>query len=247
VRVPLASASPLVAAVLWTVALMIDPGPLAPWSVFMVGFGLLTMATVSVVGMIVVGGRWALRTGLATIGASLVIAAVRPVDPIWFVALVGSAAAGVVLFLPVVTRHIRRLPSATGPPPRAVLVTLLLVSAPLAFGLAAWDRPSAATVVVGLGAPLAALWYSRLLPGGLYAVRIIWPALALGLAAFQPVAVAVVSAAMTLAVIVLAWHHDVQVAFHPPRETGHVYPSPPELAPREVLDAAEIDERGRPR
>jgi hypothetical protein len=226
---------------------MIDPGPLAPWSVFMVGFGLLTMATVSVVGMIVVGGRWALRTGLATIGASLVIAAVRPVDPIWFVALVGSAAAGVLLFLPVVTQHIRRLPSATGPPQRAVLVTLLLVSAPFTFGLAAWNRPSAATVVVGLSAPLAALWYSRLLPGGLYAVRIIWPALALGLAAFQPIAVAVVSVAMAVAVIVIAWHRDVQVAFHPPRETGRVYPIPPELAPREVLDAAEIDERGHPR
>jgi hypothetical protein len=36
------------------------------------------------------------------------------------------------------------------------------------------------------------------------------------------------------------------VAFYPPRETGKAYPIPPELAPKEVLDAAEIDERGRP-
>ena len=226
---------------------MIEPGPFRPWSVFMLGVGLLTMANVAVVGMVVVGGRWARRTGLATIGASLVIAVIRPSDPIWFVALAVTVIAGVLLFQPVVTRQIRKLPSATGPPNRAVVVSLLLAFTPFAVGLASWDQETAMTVVVGLSAPVAALWYSRVLPGGLLAVRFVWPALAFGLAVFQPLPVAVVSVAIAVAVLWLAWHREVKVAFHPPRETGRAYPIPPELAPREILDAAEIDERGRPR
>ena len=246
-RVPWASASPLVAAVVWTVALAIDPGPLAPWSVFLVGLGLLTMATVGVVGMVIVGGRWARRTGLASILAGLLIAVVRPTDTIWFVALALSILAGATLFLPSVTERIRKLPSATGPPPRAVLVPLVLVATPFTVGLAAWDRPTVATVVVALTAPVAALWYSRVLPGGLYSVRVFWPLLALALAPLQPLSAAVVSAVTALVVLVMAWNREVEVAFHPRRETGHVFPIPPELTPREILDAADIDERGRPR
>ena len=213
----------------------------------MVGFGLLTMATIAFVGMIVVGGRWALRTSLATVVGGLLIAVIRPVDSIWLVALGASIAAGVLLFLPIVTESVRKLPSATGPPSRAVLLTLLLVSAPFTIGLASWDRPTLASVVVGLSAPLAAFWYSRVLPGGLYTVRIVWPTIALGLAAFQTLPVALVSTITAVAVLVLAWHRDVEVAFHPPREPGRVFPIPPELAPPEILDAAQVDERGRPR
>jgi hypothetical protein len=215
--------------------------------VFLVGLGLLSLATVSVIGMVVVGGRWARRTGLASILAGLLIAVARPIDAIWVVALSVSILAGAVLFLPSVTEHIRKLPSATGPPPHAVLVPLVLVGTPFTIGMAAWDMPTAATVVVGLTAPLAALWYSRVLPGGLYGVRIIWPLLALALAPLQPVPAAVVSAVTAVVVLALAWNREVRIAFHPPRETGRVFPIPPELAPREILDAAEIDERGRPR
>jgi hypothetical protein len=50
-----------------------------------------------------------------------------------------------------------------------------------------------------------------------------------------------------LVVLAMAWHPEVKVAFHPPRETGRVFPIPPELAPKEILDAADLDERGRPR
>jgi len=247
VRVLLASASPLVAALLWVAALLVDPGPLAPGSVLLVGWGLLTMATIAIVGMIVVGGRWALRTALAVVVASLLIAVVRPIDLIWFVALIGSIGAGALLFLPMVTKGIRKLPSATGPPARAVLVPLLLAATPFSIGLAAWDHPTGATLVVGLSASLAALWYSRVLPGGLYAVRLGWPLLAVGLAPFQALPIAMVSVVTAFAVLVVAWHREVKVAFHPPRESGRVFPIPPELAPKEVLDAAEIDERGRPR
>jgi hypothetical protein len=247
VKVPWASASPLVAAVLWTAALAVDPGPLAPWSVLLVGLGLLSMSAISVIGMVLVGGRWARYTAFASVGAGLLVAVARPVDAIWLAALAASITAGGLLFLPRVTDRIRRLPSAAGPPPRAVAVPLILAATPYAIGLAAWDQPTTAPVVVGLTALATALWYSRVLPGGLYAVRLIWPLLAIGLAAFQPIAAAVVSVVTGVTVLALAWHHDVEVAFHPPRETGRVFPIPPELTPREILDAAELDEQGRPR
>jgi len=247
VRVSLASASPLIAALLWTVALAIDPGPLAPWSVFLIGLGLLATASVSVVGMVLVGGRWARRTGLASILAGLLVAVARPIDTIWIVALAGSILAWALLYLPEMTERIRKLPSATGPPSRAVLVPLVLVATPFTIGLAAWDSPTLATLLVGVTAPVAAMWYSRVMPGGLYAVRVIWPLLAFALLFLQPLPVAVVSGLTATLILVLAWHREVEIAFHPRRETGRVFPIPPELAPREILDAAEIDERGRPR
>jgi hypothetical protein len=184
---------------------------------------------------------------MVTVVATLLIAVIRPIDTMWFAALAASIAAGVLLFLPIVTDGIRKLPSATGPPVRAVLLTLLLIVAPTPLGLAAWDQPTLATLVVGLTAPLAALWYSRVLPGGLSGVRIIWPLLAIGLAALQPLPATVVSVLTALVVLAMAWHPEVKVAFHPPRETGRVFPIPPELAPKEILDAADLDERGRPR
>jgi hypothetical protein len=101
-------------------------------------------------------------------------------------------------------------------------------------------------MAVGLTAPLAAFWFARVLPGGLFGVRIVWPALALGLAFTLELWPALVSVCGGLGIAALAWHPSVGVSFHPPRERGTVYPIPPELAPREVLESAELDEKGRP-
>jgi hypothetical protein len=242
----LASSAPLLAVVLWVVALVVDPGPLAPWSVFLVGLGMLESATVGVIGVIVVGGRWAWRTVMATLALTLALAVIRPIDALWVVSLGVTVVAAVLYLLPVVGDGVRKLPSATGPPWRAVLAPLVLLAVPSILGLAAWEGPTWATLVIALTAPVTALWYSRVLPGGLFVLRVGWPLIALALAAFQSVYATLASVALGIFTAVLAWHPDVKVAFHPPRETGRVYPIPPELAPKEVLDAARLDERGRP-
>ncbi|MGH8871813.1 MAG: hypothetical protein ACRDWS_07560 [Acidimicrobiia bacterium] len=231
----------------WTVALVVDPGPFAPDSALLMSVGLLGMATVGMVGITVTGGRWAHRTSLVSVGAMLVLAVMRPIDVIWVAALIVSVLGGVILLSPSLTGAVRKVPPAVGPPSRAVLIPLLLIGLPFLLGLAAWDEQSIGTLVLGLGAPVAALWYARVLPGGLYAVRVLWPALGMGLAFTQRLAPAVVSLAAGVAIAVLAWHATVELAFHPPREVGTVHPMPPELAPGEVLDAANLDERGRPR
>jgi hypothetical protein len=247
VRVPLLATTPLLAALTWAAALAVDPGPFAPSSVLLLMTGILALATVGMVGLTVTGGRWAHRTSLAALGAMFTLAVARPVDPLWVVALTVTALAAIALLVPPLTRAIRRLPAAAGPPLRAVLVPLLLIGFPFPLGLAAWDFPSTGTLVVGLTAPIAALWFARVFPGGLLAVRIIWPALAIGLAFTQWLAPALVSISGGATIAALAWHGTVAIAFHPPRETGTVYPIPPELAPREVLDSADLDERGYPK
>ena len=246
-KVSLASATPLLAALLWVTALLVDPGPLAPGSVLLIGIGLLGVASVAVVGIIVTGGTWARRTALVVVALTATIAVIRPIDPLWAIALAATAVAGVAVSSDSVTRSTRKLPAAAGLPARAVLVPLLLVGFPFVFGLAAWDEPTAGTMVVGISAPIAALWYARVLPGGLAAVRLLWPALAVGLSITDGLVPGALSLSGGLLVAVLAWHPSVKHAFHPPRQVGTSFPIPPELAPKAVLDAAKLDERGRPR
>lgn len=246
-KVQFGYATPLLAALLWVAALLVEPGPLASGSILMIGVGLLATSSVAVVGMVLTGGRWARRAALTVVGLTAIVAVARPLDPIWVIATAGTAVAAASLFSEAVTSGIRKLPAASGPPERAVLVPVILLMVPFLLGLASWDVASASTLVVALTAPVAALWYTRVLPGGLFSVRALWPGLAIGLAMIQTVAPGAVSLLSGVTVALMSWHPSVKVAFHPPREKGTAFAIPPELAPREILDAAHLDEKGRPR
>jgi len=174
------------------------------------------------------------------------LAVVRPIDLLWGLALASNLMAAIAVLSPALIAGLRKLPAAGGPPARAVLLPLFLIGLPFPLGISAWAVASPGTLIVGVSAPLAALWFARVFPGGLYAVRIIWPALAIGLSFTQWWAPAIVSVISGAVVGVLAWHPSVGIAFHPPREVGTVYPIPPELTPREVLDSADLDDHGRP-
>lgn len=246
-KVQLSYATPLIAALLWVAALLFEPGPFAPGSILMIGVGLLATSSVAVVGMVLTGGRWARRAALVVVGLTALVAAARPIDPIWVVATAGTAVAAASLFSGAVTSGIRKLPAAAGPPERAVLVPVILLLVPFLLGLVSWDEAPVPTLIVALTAPVAALWYTRVLPGGLFSVRALWPGLAIGLAVTQTVAPGAVSLLSGVTVALMSWHPSVKVAFHPPREKGTAVAIPPELAPREILDAADLDEKGRPR
>lgn len=234
----------LVAAMVWTLVLVRSPGVSSP-STLLMGLALITIITIATVGMVIGGARWARWLALAGLGMTLITALLTPIDALWLVGVgITSAAAGS-LFLP--ASRIRKVPSATGPPQRAVFTPLLLVTAPFFYGAVSADAPTWPLLLVGLSAPLAAFAYSRVLPGGLWAIRLVWPALAVGLVPLLDPATAVTSVVLAATVAFLAWHPSVKIAFHPPREKGATYPIPPELAPSEILEAADIDERGRPR
>lgn len=239
------TALPLLAALVWTTALIADSGPLSSAAALLVGVGILTVSVVSVVGMTVAGGRWAHRLGLGSVAAGLVIAVIRPIDAFWVTGLVASTVAGSALLTPRVTSRIRKLPAAAGPPQAAVLVTVSLLAAPLLIGVALGAASGWPALVVGLSAPVAAFSYSRVLPGGLISIRFAWPLIAVALAPLLDMPAAGMSVALATVVAVVAWRPEVKASFHPPREAGTTYPIPPELAPEDVLDAARIDDKGR--
>lgn len=242
---PLIASLPLIAAIAWTVHLAIDGAGRDQGSVFLIGLGLMLSAVVSTVGMVVVGGRWARRLGLGVVTGCLLIAITTPVDASWIVALALTGLAAIALFSPTVTGGIRKLPAASGPPSRAVLLPLLLVGTPYVIGLVSWYGTAWPEIVVGVSAPISAFLYARAIWGGLLVVRIGWPVLALALAVQMDWPSGVAAAIIALGTLTLAWHPSVKVSFRPPRETGSAYPIPPELTPPEILDAAQIDEKGR--
>lgn len=236
---------PFVTVLVWTSALVVDPGPYDPIGVLLIGTGMLVLSVVGVTGILLVGGRWARVASLLALGGCLVIAVARPIDVIWVIGLISCAAGIVALFSPPVVGWVRKLPAATGPPPRAVVLAIGLLAVPLALGLALFTGSTVATLIVGIAALATALLYSRVVIGGLFALRYGWPALAVMMSLFQPLPPAVMSAVLGISVAVAARDPSVKVAFYPPVESGSPQPILPELVPKEVRDAAEIDERGR--
>lgn len=234
----------MVAVLIWLAAIMLDPGPYHPNSVLLAGLGWLVLTTVATVGLVLVGGRWALRTLVVVLGTTLWVGAVIPLST-WTMAGFGASAAGLILLLsPRQHRLVRKLPSASGPPNRAVVVTLTALGLPLALGLIP-ANPNSWVIVMGACGPLAALLYSRTIPGGLAALRFGLIGASLPLAIVMPLPHAVVAALLSAAISATAWSSDVAVAFRPLIEKGTSYAIPPELAPKEILDSAGIDEKGR--
>jgi hypothetical protein len=182
-----------------------------------------------------------------SLGFETMLAIVRPVDFVWVVsvALTGMALAS--LLSAPLRRTIRRLPSASGPPPRAITPPLLLLAAPCVLGLLGNEAEPWALLVVGVSAPSVALLYSRVIPGGLLAIRLFWPVTALALSPLLGWPAGIASVALAVTVAAFAWGESVRVSYHPPREVGTTFPIPPELTPSEILEAAEIDESGRPK
>lgn len=199
-------------------------------------------AAVAVVGMVVAGGRWAHRLGWAVIAATGILALTLPVTPAWIVALIVSVlAAGAMV---PTGAKMRKLPAATGPPDRAVLVPLVLIGSTFLVGIVGTE-PAWAALVVGLGSPLVALLYSRVVFGGLLMVRLIWPLAILVISVFMSWPGWLVSAAIAVALAALARDPSVKAAFHPAREVGSTFPIPAELTPKDILEAARLDDKGR--
>lgn len=214
-------------------------------AIILIALSLWVATVASVTGMLVVRGRWARRLGLAVTGGHALVSLVAPTDAFWGAAAVLSAGTAVAIAGPWLDGHIRARPAASGPPTRAVLVPLILVSVPLAAGLTGGG--GVIGLVVGWGALVAAYWFIRVLPGALVVVRVVWPAFALATAWPLGWPAGAVVVALSGVVTVIAWHSSIRASVVSLVERGSVVPIPPELAPPEILDAADIDDRGRPR
>ncbi len=243
-RLTFVSLALLVSTAAWTVQLAIGAEGYSGVSVVLMAVSMWVSTVVSLTGMLVARARWARRLGLAVAAAQGVLAVATPPGAVWATALAATAFTAVSVAGPWLDGIVRGRPSASGPPERVVLIALLLLGVPFAFGVTKGaDTPA---LIVGLSALVTCFWFVRTLPGALLAVRIVWPLLAIGLAYPMGFPATTVAVFAGIAVGTLAWHSSVRNSVHPLVESGSRVPIPPELAPREVLDAAEIDDRGRP-
>ncbi len=214
-------------------------------SAIVLGAGLLVVVTVSIVGMVAGAARWALRIGIAASASMVALGVVFPLTA-WSVvgmALAGAAIAG--LGGTAFEGLIRQRPPADGPPARAVLLPLLLLVAPLIWAVSAPDGLGSAPLAAVAISWVGAAWYMRALPGALTLVRFLLPA---GLALTAPpsgMPIGLLIGLTAAGAAALAWSVDARIAVHPLAEPGTTVPIPPELAPRDILDAAGIDDRGR--
>lgn len=229
----------------WTVVLARGLHAHPPTAVVLMAASLWVVTLASIAGMLISRSHWARRLGLALTFGHAAIALIAPVDPGWWVGGALTMAAAVSVAGPWLNGYVRALPAAAGPPARAVVVPILLVGTPFAVGLAGGDGIAAALVGgVALG---AAFWFIRALPAALMVVRVVWPLTGLVGGAFMGWPRGMVAAAMGLAVAIVAWDSSVTRAVVPLVERGSVVPIPPELTPKEILDAANLDDKGRRR
>ncbi|MGH8875354.1 MAG: hypothetical protein ACRDVM_08925 [Acidimicrobiia bacterium] len=245
---PVIAAVPMASSLLWAGLLGWSLDAWSPGSALLAGASLVVMATVATVGMLVARGEWAKRLGLVVVGEQLLVSLSLPVGPWWAAGLVASSATLAALTGPWVEGLVRKGPAAAGPPATAVLLPLALLGVPFVLAMAGMGGPTFGQWLMALASPLLALGYARALPAAMWSVRLGYPLLALVAMVGSGPPGWVVAAIVGSVVTLLAWRSEVRLAVEPlvPERRGALS-IPPELAPREVLDAAGIDERGRRR
>lgn len=245
-RAPMIAAALLLGATgAWTVVLGAGVPARDDVAVVMVSLSLWVATVSAVTGMLLVRSRWARHLAMAVTGGHALVALMVPAGGWWSAAAIATASAALAIGSPWLDPHIRGRPPVSGPPTRALLVPLILVAVPLAIGLSGGG--GVVGLATGLTALLAAFWFVRVLPGALLAVRVLWPLVAVALAWPLGWPAGFASAVLGLVVAILAWGAEVRAAVVRLETRGSVVPIPPELAPPEILDAARIDDRGRPR
>ncbi|MDH5293333.1 MAG: hypothetical protein OEW91_06595 [Acidimicrobiia bacterium] len=248
---PLATTAAMVLSVLvWSIAAAraASSGDL-PWaddSMAVVAASLIVLASVATIGMLVGAARWAHRLGVVIAIGALGLGIGISVDGLWIAGAVLSGMAITGLTGTGMRGQVRKLDSASGPSALVVVYALGLIAFPLAVGLASPSGLRWSEWLAIAASAITALVYVKALPGALWLARILHPA-ALVVAAVGTTGYRwILYLAAALAAAWAAWQPDVRLAVRPIARTGTTVTIPPELAPREILDAAGIDDRGRP-
>lgn len=236
----------LVAATISWSLLVVSRGPWAIDSATVIATWMLVLAAVAITGMVVASSRWGryLAIVVGLLGPLLGVSV--PVDPWWLATLVASGLVVAALAGTATSGVIRKLPAADGPTPRVVAFTLVLVSLPLivatvspgGLGPSEWS-------MVGLTATGAAI-YAKAGPLAVAIVRAVIPLGSVLIGVLDGLPRGGLWIGVGIAVAVGAWHRDIRLAVRPLAGEGRAIPMLPEMVPSEILDAAGLDERGRP-
>ncbi len=189
----------------FSLVLIVDPGPFAPGSALLIAVGSWLYALIAIAGMLLVRAPWARWLGLGTATGTLVVVAIIGFDSGWVVPAIGTALIAILgLAGPWLTRWLRQRP-ATGPEPAAVALPLVAIGAPAVGGIAAWDGLAAAVVIAAIVGPVSAWAYGRSFASGLWALRVVYPIVAVIAAIQIGSAGAALMVAHGAAVATLSW------------------------------------------
>jgi hypothetical protein len=242
-----ASALVLLSTISWMAVLVTAGGPFAPDAGAVLGADLVILGAVATTGMLLGASRWALRLGIGVGVVGLALAVALPAGPLWAAAVAASGLSTALLAADWTDAVVRGRPAASGPPRESVVLSLALVALPgVAAVLGRQGLEPVHWSVAGISA-LTAFVYARALPGALVAVRWLMPALLIGAAVAADGLERAAWVVLAAALAALGWRTGVRLAVRPLARQGTAVPIPPELAPTEILDAAGIDDRGRPR
>ncbi|HSF85055.1 MAG TPA: hypothetical protein VLG28_05240 [Acidimicrobiia bacterium] len=215
--------SPYVAAALIAVSsataavhLAVAPDPFAPSSAAVIALGAVLGTIITVVGLVLVRGRWARQLGMVLAGGLIAVAAVADDFDAWAVltVLLGLASLGV-LAGRWLDGWIRGRPSATGPPPQSVLLLLGLLGLVPLVGLASPSGLETAHGMLGAGGILLAWGFGQAQVWALWAMRLVLPVLVIFAALATPIAGAVALLAYGAALTWLSWTEEVRLSVQP--------------------------------
>jgi hypothetical protein len=218
-----------------------------PSSGALLACGLLLLTVVSLAAFLVGRTRWSRYALYGCVGAALAAGSAGDASLLWWLLAATSVAALIGLIGPWPDRWLRRLPPADGPPAAATALLVALIATPAFSGFAAPLGTDRAVWAWSAWCVVLALSLGRAVPGSLAAARWLHPLLGLLAALLAGAPQGFTVAAAALAATTLAWTKDVRLAVAPPAQDRGVVPFPPELVAPEILAAAGLDDRGRPR
>lgn len=224
--------------------LAFDDGPLSAEAAVLVAGGMIVLTLVAVSGVLLARGRWAQPTAAAVAAGWMAITAPGDVTPLAALTLAVAAVALSGSIGPWLRRWLRHRPAVEGPPPAAVVSLLLLLAVPVAIGLTVPDGVPWHAWALAAWSLALALALARVVPGSLFALRMLHAPACLVVGALIGAAALLVVGTLGISGAAMAWRREVAVAMTPDRPPTSLR-IPPELAPPGVLDAAGADESGR--
>ncbi|HSM01134.1 MAG TPA: hypothetical protein VK960_01665 [Acidimicrobiia bacterium] len=244
---PIVVAAALAAsAVAGPLALAFGEPPFATSASALVASGMIILTLVAVSGVLLARGRWARPTAAGVAAGWIAVSSLGDLAPLAATTVVVAAVALTGAIGPWLGRWVRHRPAVEGPPPAAVVALLLLLAVPVALGVTLPEGVSWYAWALSAWSLALALALARLVPGSLFALRILHAPACLAVGAAIGIATFIVVGALGVAATATAWRREVAAAMtgSSPASSMRI---PPELAPRDVLDAAGADESGRPR
>lgn len=210
-----------------------DPRPWQRGTAFVLIASLLIASALAVVAILIESSRLGYRLGVATVVIEATIALLHQRTTPWYIGVVLIAATSFALADPRLGGWIRGRTSTAPVPTKAVILAMILLTAPgVAALVSLGDDPGALPWLAGLSW-LALLVYARRLPGALLTARAGPPLLALG-TLWLPSPGRWLWLGLMVAATYVAASSDVRLAVRPLIQAGSRLMIPPELAPEHI-------------